>query len=99
MQHQLKVNYQYFLLFFRYGLALRYSRFSTHAWHGMVNRLGLQMGDISLPCQALTLAGDIFYLVSKDWDDIATHIDEYNNVSSVHEKILTLLDHILPAQG
>ncbi|KAK8396959.1 hypothetical protein O3P69_005150 [Scylla paramamosain] len=59
----------------RYGLALRYSRFSTHAWHGMVCRLGLQA-----------------------WNEVATHIDEYNTVSSVHEKILTLLDHILPAQ-
>ncbi|KAG0727137.1 Erythroid differentiation-related factor 1 [Chionoecetes opilio] len=82
----------------RYGLALRYSRFSTHAWHGMVCRLGLQIGDIPLTCQALTLAGDIFYLVSKAWDEVATHIDEYNYVCSVHGRILTLLDHILPAQ-
>ena len=65
----------------------------------MVCRLGLQVGDIPLPCQALTLAGDIFYLVSKVWNEVATHIDEYNTVSSVHEKILTLLNHILPAQG
>ncbi|KAG7167739.1 Erythroid differentiation-related factor 1-like [Homarus americanus] len=63
-----------------------------------VQRLGLEESEVPVPCQALTLAGDIFYMISKAWEEVASHIDDYNFVTSPHDDMLTLLDNILPAQ-
>ncbi|XP_069191990.1 erythroid differentiation-related factor 1 isoform X2 [Procambarus clarkii] len=82
----------------RYGLALRCIRFSLHAWHGMARRLGLEESEVPIPCQALTLAGDIFYMISKAWEEVASHIDDYNSLTATHQDMLTLLESILPAQ-
>ncbi|KAK8734703.1 hypothetical protein OTU49_005943 [Cherax quadricarinatus] len=82
----------------RYGLALRYIRFSLHAWHGMACRLGLEESDVPIPCQALTLAGDIFYMILKVWEEVASHIDDYNSITATNQDMLTLLESILPAQ-
>lgn len=88
-----------FCAIFRHGLALRYIRLSLHAWHGMACRLGLKEREIPIPCQALTLAGDTFYMISKAWEEVASHIDDYNTVATAHQDMFMLLDSILPAQG
>nr|XP_027218733.1 erythroid differentiation-related factor 1-like isoform X4 [Penaeus vannamei] len=82
----------------RYGLALRYVKFSLHAWDGMARKLGVKECDVPVPCQALTLAGDTYYMLSKAWDEVASHIEDYNNVISAHQDMLSLLSNILPAQ-
>lgn len=82
----------------KHGLALRYIRLSLHAWHGMACRLGLEESEIPIPCQALTLAADTFYMISKAWEEVASHIDDYNNVATAHQDMIMLLDSILPAQ-
>ncbi|KAK4302612.1 hypothetical protein Pmani_025303 [Petrolisthes manimaculis] len=81
-----------------YGLALRYLRFPFHAWQDMTCRLGDGTGSLPAPAQALTLAGDIFYMMAKHWQDIPTHVDAYNTVCDIHQEMLTLLDNIIPAQ-
>ena len=46
------------------------------------------------------LAGDAYYLLSKAWDDaLPAHIDDYNAVLDVHERIMALLEMVIPAQG
>ncbi|KAK4315290.1 hypothetical protein Pmani_013462 [Petrolisthes manimaculis] len=65
----------------------------------MTCRLGDGTGSLPAPAQALTLAGDIFYMMAKHWQDIPTHVDAYNTVCDIHQEMLTLLDNIIPAQG
>lgn len=74
-------------------------KFSLHAWDGMARKLGVKECDVPVPCQALTLAGDTYYMLSKAWDEVASHIEDYNNVISAHQDMLSLLSNILPAQG
>lgn len=80
-------------------MALRYLRFSLHGWQGMTCRLGVGTGALPAPAQALTLAGDIFYMMAKHWQDTPAHVDAYNTVSDIHQEMLALLDNIIPAQG
>ncbi|KAK4320433.1 hypothetical protein Pmani_008707 [Petrolisthes manimaculis] len=81
-----------------YGLALQYLRFSFHAWQGMTCRLGDGTGSLPAPAQALTLAGDIFYMMAMHWQDTPKHVDAYNTVCDIHQEMLTLLDNIISAQ-
>ncbi|XP_064116065.1 erythroid differentiation-related factor 1-like [Macrobrachium nipponense] len=81
----------------RYGQALRYTKFSFHAWHCMASRL---CGDIEIPVpnQALALAGDTYYMLSKSWDEVASHIEDFNNVTNVHQDMLGLFECLEPSE-
>ncbi|KAK7080720.1 Erythroid differentiation-related factor 1 [Halocaridina rubra] len=81
----------------RYGQSLRYIRFSFHAWYCMTNLLRVEV-EIPVPSQALALAGDAYYMLSKKWDEVSTHIEDYNNVTDIHQEMLNLLDNIKPVE-
>ena len=64
----------------------------------MVNRLCGEL-EIPVPNQALALAGDAYYMLSKAWDEVASHIEDFNNVANVHLDILVLFERLEPSEG
>ena len=81
----------------KFGCSLRYIKLSLHSWQAMCHKLGNNC-DYPVPCQALTLAGDIYFRLFKSWNSAPSHVDDFNAGAESQKEMLDMLEKIVPIQ-